>query len=62
MQGARIFAIRMAAASAQAIGWLTMACVMLLFMLIAFACIIVRVAFNVPMIVWHAANNKAPHP
>lgn len=55
-----IRAIRITAATVQAIAWLLMASVMLTLLLVAFACILLRLLFNAPMIVWRAASGATP--
>lgn len=59
---ALIRTIRIASATVQAIAWLLMASAMFTLLLIAFACILLRLLFNAPMIVWHAASDKALRP
>lgn len=59
---ALVRAIRITAATVQAIAWMLMASVMMALLLVAFACILLRLLLNAPMIVWHAASDKALRP
>ncbi len=52
--------IRITAATVQAIAWLLMASAMLTLLLVAFACILLRLLFNAPMIIWRAASSVTP--
>lgn len=61
IQSTLVRLVRLIGASIRCIAWLLMVCVVLALFTIGMACILARLAFNTPMIVWRAANTKAPH-
>lgn len=55
--------VRVLGASLQATAWLVLTATMLTLFIVAAACILARLAFNVPMLVWRAASQpRQPHP
>lgn len=53
--------VRILGAILQAAAWLTLTASIITLFALAAVCILARIAFNTPMIVWRAANTKAPH-
>jgi hypothetical protein len=56
------FVARLASAAAGIVAAMLYSIVVLMFVTLIIASVIVRVAFNAPLIAWRAASNKAPPP